>query len=83
MKMRRAEFLAAVAIVASAGVLQIRAHMQPHPARAVSAPAAQAAPSSCGPARRGIMPASCEPTRDEHPAQRAPLPQHGAEPIWV
>ncbi|CAD6547080.1 hypothetical protein LMG28727_04654 [Paraburkholderia kirstenboschensis] len=84
MKIRSAEFLAVVAIVTSASVLQIREHMQPPDSAAASARAsAQAAPSTCESSRKGVMPAACEPTRDERPADHAPVPQRGAARTWV
>ncbi|WOD15694.1 hypothetical protein [Paraburkholderia kirstenboschensis] len=84
MKIRSAELLAVVAIVTSASVLQIREHMQPPDSTAASARAsAQAAPSTCESSRKGVMPASCEPTRDERPAHHAPVPQRGAARTWV
>src|SRR3569833_912278 len=83
MKIRSAEWLVAVAIVSSASVLQIREHMQPHDSAAASTSAsAQAAPSTCEGSRKGVMPASCEPTRDQRPADHAPSPQRGAARIW-
>ncbi|HEX7934716.1 MAG TPA: hypothetical protein VF573_16780 [Paraburkholderia sp.] len=84
MNMRKAEFLVGVAIVTSAGVMQIREHMQPREVVGASAAqSVQTAPSSCVPVRHGVMPASCEPTREARPARHAPLPSHGATAVWV
>ena len=84
MKTRSAELLAAIAIVTSAAVLQIREHVKPHQGITASTrDTAQTAPSSCEGSPNGVMPASCEPTRDERPAQHAPLPRRGASRIWV
>ncbi|MFL9910123.1 hypothetical protein [Paraburkholderia sp. RL17-337-BIB-A] len=82
MKIRSAEYLVAIAIVTSAGVLQIREHMQP-----LETPPASAQPAStCGVTRDGLVPAACEPTRGERQqVERAPQPQpqHNAARIWV
>ncbi|MEC5406281.1 hypothetical protein VOM14_12060 [Paraburkholderia sp. MPAMCS5] len=84
MNMRTAEFLVGVAIVTSAGVMQIREHMQPREAVGASAAqSAQTAPSSCAPGRHGVVPASCEPTREARPARHAPMSSHGAMAVWV
>ncbi|WP_027798482.1 hypothetical protein [Paraburkholderia dilworthii] len=84
MKTRSAELLAAVAIVTSAAVLQIREHVMPHQGIAASTrDSVQTAPSSCEGSSNGMMPASCEPTRDERSAEHAPLPRRGASRIWV
>jgi hypothetical protein len=74
-KIRRREYLVAIAIVTSAGVLQIREHMQVTGTPVASARAA----SSCGVAHDGLVPASCEPTRGE----RTQEPQRNATRIWV
>lgn len=80
MKIRSAEYLVAIAIVTSAGVLQIREHMQPLEARPTSAHTA----STCGVTRGGLVPAACEPTRSERQqVERAPQAQHNAARIWV
>lgn len=82
MKIRSAEYLALVAIVTSAAVMQIREHVQDVP----SLHAAQA--MSCGAMheRNGLLPAGCEATRDtsrgERSADHAPQPQHSMR-IWV
>lgn len=78
-KIRSAEYLIAIAIVTSAGVLQIRQHMQPLEAPVASAPAA----SSCGITHDGLVPAACEPTRSERQVERGPRLQHSAPHIWV
>ncbi|WNC94078.1 hypothetical protein RI103_25265 [Paraburkholderia sp. FT54] len=79
MKIRNAEFLAAVAIIASATVLQIREHSQAHEAPSSNAQTT----SSCGVTHDGLVPAACEPTRDKRQVDRAPAPQRGAPQIWV
>ena len=81
MKKRSAEYLVAIAIVTSAGVLQIREHMQVQEAPVASAQAS----ASCGVARDGVMPAGCEqtPTRSERQGERASQPQRNAMHIWV
>lgn len=80
MKIRSKEFLVAVAIISSATVMQIREHMQPHEPTSAST---QSASPSCGATRDGLVPAACEPTRDEPPADPATRRQHGALQIWV
>ncbi|MBW9102254.1 hypothetical protein [Paraburkholderia phenoliruptrix] len=83
MKISSAEFLATVAIVSSAAVLQLRQHAQPDENLATSAPqSVEVAPSSCERARDGVIPASCEAAREQRPAEHAP-PQRGAARIWV
>jgi hypothetical protein len=66
-KIRRAEWLAAVAIITSATVLQIREHMLVHAALPATPEAAQ---TSCDMPRSGLVLAACEPTRGEAPASR-------------
>ena len=78
MKIRTAEWLVAVAIVTSASVLQIREHMQSYEASSVAPQAA-----SCGVMHDGLVPAGCEPARNEQRMDRAALPQHSAPRIWV
>ncbi|MFM0339627.1 hypothetical protein [Paraburkholderia fungorum] len=78
MKIRSAEWLAAVAIVTSASVLQIREHMQSYEAPSVAPQA-----SFCGARHDGLIPAGCEPARNEQWMDRAALPQHNAPRIWV
>ena len=79
-KIRSAEFLAAVAIITSATVLQIREHLKPIEAPAVGA---QTASGACGIKHDGFVPASCEPTREERPAETATPRPHGAPRMWV
>lgn len=81
-KIRSAEYLAAIAIVTSATVLQIREHMQVHDA---SPAMSQAAQMSCETTRSGLVLAACEPTRSEAPANqnRVTHPLHGASKMWV
>jgi hypothetical protein len=79
-KIRRAECLAAVAIVTSATVMQIREHL---PMRETPPASAQAPLSSCAITHRGLVLAACEPTRGESRDHRATLPPHGAPIIWV
>jgi hypothetical protein len=85
MNISSAELLAAVAIVTSAGVFQIRQHMEPHAGVTASTPDnVRTAPSSCGTSGNGIIPASCEPAREQPPTEHAvPLPQRGTARIWV
>jgi len=85
MKISSAELLATVAIVTSAGVFQIRQHMEPPTGVAASTPeSVRTAPSSCGTSGNGIIPASCEPAREQPPTEHAlPLPQRGAARVWV
>lgn len=76
-------FLAAVAVVSSATVMQIRDDL---PSADASPANAQATMSSCGTARDGLLPASCEPTPTRGERQMAPTtqPQQGARrQIWV
>ena len=73
------KFLAALAIVTSAIVLQIRAHV----ASPEAAPdQALAAISTCGNAHDGITPASCDPMRRERQPERQQQP-HDARQLWV
>lgn len=81
-KSRRTEFLAAIAIITSATVMQIREHMQPHEAPAATPEAAQL---SCEMPRSGLVLAACEPTRGEAPAEHDRAAPHlrSASKIWV
>jgi len=73
MKISSAELLATVAIVTSAGVFQIRQHMEPPTGVTASTPeSVRTAPSSCGTSRNGIIPASCEPAVARAPARMKP-----------
>ncbi|KXU82290.1 hypothetical protein CI15_32565 [Paraburkholderia monticola] len=73
------KFLAAVAIVSSAIVMQIRAHV----ASPEAAPdQARAAMSTCGNAHDGITPASCDSMRRERQPERQ-QPPHVARQLWV
>jgi hypothetical protein len=73
------KFLAAVAIVSSATVMQIRAHV----AAPETAPArASGAMPACGSGHEGVMPASCAPMRDERQLKRQ-QPPHDAPRLWV
>ncbi|WP_168790279.1 hypothetical protein [Paraburkholderia aromaticivorans] len=80
MKIRSAEFLAAVAIISSAAVMQIREHVLAQEAPSSNA---QATSPSCGVTHDGFVPAACEPTRDKRQVDRAPQPQRDAPQIWV
>ncbi|WP_144141774.1 hypothetical protein [Paraburkholderia sp. BCC1884] len=80
MKIRRAEYLVAIAIVTSAAVLQIREHMMHH---GVESATMHETGTTCGAAHDGLVPAACEPTRDESADHRGVEPQHGASQIWV
>ncbi|CAB3793844.1 MULTISPECIES: hypothetical protein [Paraburkholderia] len=80
-KIRSARFFAAVAIVSSATVLQIREGLHAH---ATSPTNAQATLSLCGATRDGLMPARCESTRGERKLERDIQPQHDAQrQLWV
>ncbi|MFM0237543.1 hypothetical protein [Paraburkholderia phytofirmans] len=80
MKIRSAEFLAAVAIISSAAVIQIREHVL---AQETPASNAQAVSPPCGVTHQGLVPAACEPTREKRQVDRAPQPQRSAPQIWV
>jgi hypothetical protein len=80
-KIRSAQFLAAVAIISSASVMQIREYMQSSETSRTNAPAAL---PSCRAARDGLTPARCEPTRGERQMEREIRPQHDAQrQLWV
>jgi hypothetical protein len=80
-KIRSARFLAVVAIVSSATVMQIREGMHAHDASPTNA---QATLSLCAATRDGLMPARCESTRGERKLERDIQPQHGAQrQLWV
>lgn len=80
MKLRSTEFLAAIAIITSAAVVQIREDM---PAReAASASEQTTSPPSCGITRDGLMPAACEPTSDDRQDPAVPR-RRSASQIWV
>jgi hypothetical protein len=94
MKIRSAEFLAAVAIISSATALQVREHMLSHDTDATQSQPAPASLTICGVSRSGVIPAACETMRgsehsrdgDEERTQveHAPQPSHTAAPqIWV
>lgn len=76
-KIRRAEFLLAVAIVTSAAVLQIREHMLKAPAQS------PVAALSCGAVQPGLAPASCAVTRSERAVEGAPRTHQTTPQIWV
>ncbi|PRX30694.1 hypothetical protein B0G75_106134 [Paraburkholderia sp. BL18I3N2] len=80
MKIRSAEFLAAVAIISSAAVMQIREHVL---VQETPASNAQAASPPCGAMHEGLVPAACEPTREKRQVDRAPQPQRSAPQVWV
>ena len=80
MKIRRAEFLVAVAIVTSAAVMQIREHLLQHESPPASINNMSA---TCGTMHEGLVPAGCEATGDNRPVDRAPLAPHDAPRIWV
>lgn len=80
-KIRSAEFLAAIAIVTSAAVMQIREHVQAHDAPPANA---QASLPACTTAHDGFTPAGCEATRGEGQVEHALPSQHDARrQIWV
>jgi hypothetical protein len=76
-KIRRAEFLLAVAIITSAVVMQIREHMLKVPATG------NVATLSCGTEEAGLAPASCVNTRSEKSVQGVSRAPHAASNIWV
>ncbi|TDY21622.1 hypothetical protein B0G81_1850 [Paraburkholderia sp. BL6665CI2N2] len=80
MKIRSAEFLAAVAIISSATVMQIREHVL---AQETPVSQAQATSPSCGLTHDGLVSAACEATRDKRQVDRAPQPQRNAPQVWV
>ncbi|MFM0598339.1 hypothetical protein [Paraburkholderia dilworthii] len=80
MKIRRAEYLVAVAIVTSATVMQIREHFVQHETTPASM---QNMSASCGAMHEGLVPAGCEATGDHRQVDRAPVPSHDAPRIWV
>lgn len=77
MKIRRAEFLAAVAIVTSAAVMQVREYVLR------TAPHDAVRTLSCGATPQGLAPAACAAVRGEHSADGAAHPQQAAARIWV
>ena len=76
-KIRRAEFLLAVAIITSAAVMQIREHTLKTPAQN-----ADVTPS-CGVTQLGLAPASCAATRNERAVEGAPHVRQATPRIWV
>jgi hypothetical protein len=76
-KIRRAEFLLAVAIVTSAAVLQVREYMLKAPAQG------NVATMSCGATQSGLAPAACASTRSERSVQGAAHERQAALHIWV
>ncbi|MGF6732588.1 hypothetical protein OKW50_004733 [Paraburkholderia youngii] len=73
------KFLAAVAIVSSATVMQIRAHIA-SPDAAARQP--HATISTCGRSHDGITAASCWPTNSERQLERF-QPPHDTRQPWV
>jgi hypothetical protein len=82
-KISSAEWLAAVAIITSATVMQIREHMQTHDVP--SANPAAAAQLACETTHSGLVLAACEPTRSEAPAAQNRATRHlrSVSNIWV
>jgi hypothetical protein len=76
-KIRRAEFLLAVAIITSAAVMQIREHMLKMPATG------NVATLSCGTAPAGLAPASCVNARNERSVQNASRARPTVSHMWV
>jgi hypothetical protein len=77
MKIRKAEFLLAVAIVTSAAVMQIREYLLKAPQQNTTQRL------SCDAPHQGLVPAACATLRSERPVdgtQRTPQP---AARIWV
>jgi hypothetical protein len=91
MKIRRTEFLVAVAIISSATAIQIREYMQPHPPAAADEQSAPQLATLCGMSRNGVIPAACETMRgSEHeqknePARtgRTPDTPRATSQVWV
>jgi hypothetical protein len=77
-KIRRAEFLLAVAIVTSAAVMQVREHMLR------AAPQTNVQGMSCGAKNEGLAPASCALMRNERSVDGTRSePRQAAPRIWV
>jgi hypothetical protein len=77
-KIRRAEFLLAVAIVTSAAVMQVREHML------TTAPHAAVQATSCEAKHDGLAPASCAVMRGERSVDgRRSQRQQSAPRVWV
>lgn len=76
-KIRRAEFLLAVAIVTSAAVMQVREYMLKAPAQG------EPASLSCGVTQRGLAPASCAAARNERPVEGVSRAPQATSHIWV
>ena len=77
MKIRRAEFLLAVAIVTSAAAMQVREYVLR------TAPQSAAQTMSCGTTHQGLAPAACATVRGERSVDGAAHPQQTALHIWV
>jgi hypothetical protein len=78
-KISSMKFLAAVGIVSSATVMQIRAHV----ASPEAAPTeAHTAMPTCGSAHDGVTPASCDQMRSERQVERHQQPP-AARQLWV
>lgn len=80
MKIRRVEYLVAIAIVTSATVMQVREHLLQHATSPVSV---QNMSASCGAMHDGLVPAGCEAASDNRQVNRAPAAPHDARRIWV
>ncbi|PQV54991.1 hypothetical protein B0G83_1011174 [Paraburkholderia sp. BL21I4N1] len=80
MKIRRAEYLVAIAIVTSATVMQVREHLLQNE---TSPAGVQNMSTSCGAMHEGLVPAGCEATSDQSRGDRAPAAPHDAPRIWV
>ncbi|RFU44647.1 hypothetical protein [Paraburkholderia sp. DHOC27] len=78
-KIRRAEFLLAVAIVTSAVVLQVREYMLKAPTQEQGS----VATLSCDSTQPGLAPASCATPRNQQPVDGAGRPHHATSQIWV
>lgn len=76
-KIRRAEFLLAVAIITSAAVLQIREHMLREPVQA------DAATLSCGTSVKGLAPASCTSAHDARSVEGSGKARQAPAQLWV
>jgi hypothetical protein len=76
-KIRRAEFLLAVAIITSAAVMQIREHTLKVPS------ASNANAPICESTQPGLALASCMNTRNEKSVEGSSAARHAVSQIWV
>jgi hypothetical protein len=76
-KIRRAEFLLAVAIVSSAAVMQVREYVLR------AAPHGAVQTLSCDTPHQGLAPTACAAVRNARPTDGAARPQQPAPRVWV